>query len=92
MKRRAFIAALCGAVVWLLAARAQQPEPLRLIGVLTPAETDVTPIFAAFRRALSLLGYIEGRTIRSSSASATETRLRFLGLPPNWYAFQWMCW
>jgi putative tryptophan/tyrosine transport system substrate-binding protein len=64
VKRRTFIAALGGAAVWPVAVRAQQPGPLRLIGVLTPAETDVTPIFAAFRRALSLLGYVEGRTIR----------------------------
>lgn len=64
MRRREFIAGIGSAAAWPLVASGQQPEPLRLIGVLTPAETDATPIFAAFRRALSLLGYVEGRTIR----------------------------
>jgi putative tryptophan/tyrosine transport system substrate-binding protein len=64
MKRREFISLLGGAAAWPLAARAQQAERVRRIGVLTPADTDATPIFAAFRRALSLLGYVEGRTIR----------------------------
>ena len=65
MKRREFITLLGGAAAaWPLAARAQQVERVRRVGVLTPADTDATPIFAAFRRALSLLGYVEGRTIR----------------------------
>ena len=65
IRRREIITLLGGAgVAWPQAVRAQQVERVRRVGVLTPADTDATPIFAAFRRALSLLGYVEGRTIR----------------------------
>jgi len=41
MKRRAFIAGFCASGVWPLVSHAQQPSPIRLIGVLIGyAEND----------------------------------------------------
>ena len=63
--RRKFLATLAGAAAaWPLAARAQQGERMRRIGVL---ETTSLPLnaanFEAFRQALRELGYIEGRNL-----------------------------
>ena len=61
MKRREFIALLGGSVAWPLAARAQQPEQLRRIGILmgvaandTGARSEVT----ALKQGLQDLGWI----------------------------------
>jgi len=66
--RRAFIRLLGGAVTgWPLAARAQQPERMRRIGVLMPfAESDpqYQGSVASFRDALVKLGWVEGRNLR----------------------------
>ena len=68
MKRRKFIVLLGGsAFAWSLAARAQQSEPLRRIGLLhLLAETDAEAQAqdAAFRKRLTELGWIDGRNIR----------------------------
>ena len=66
MKRREFIAGLGGAAAWPLAARAQQSERMRRIGVLMSAaiETDQPAAVGAFVRALQQLGWTEGRNVR----------------------------
>jgi len=68
MRRRDFIKGIVGsATAWPLAARAQQPEQKRLIGVLMPyAESDsaVQSWLAAFRAALAKLGWSEGSNLR----------------------------
>jgi ABC-type uncharacterized transport system substrate-binding protein len=67
MKRREFIALLGGATAWPLAARAQQPERTRRIGVLM-ASSESDPMgqarIAAFRQALAGLGWSEGSNLK----------------------------
>ena len=66
MRRRDFIAGL-GAVAWPLAARAQQGERVRRIGVLMPYDEndpDGNLRYSAFTRALAGLGWTDGRNVR----------------------------
>jgi putative ABC transport system substrate-binding protein len=67
MKRRDFITLLGGAAAWPLAARAQQPEQMRRIGVLTPGDEN-DPVrkayVTAFTQALAGLGWTDGRNVR----------------------------
>jgi putative ABC transport system substrate-binding protein len=67
MNRREFITLLGGATAWPLAARAQQPEPMRRIGVLhTPAvdDPDGQARNAAFLQELHQFGWTDGRNVR----------------------------
>ena len=75
MKRREFITLLGGAAAaWPLAARAQQRDQLRRIGVLLPAAADDSEWQArvgAFLQALALLGWTIGRSVRIDTRWAT---------------------
>src|SRR5262245_23986952 len=67
MRRRDFLSVIAGATAWPLAARAQQADQLRRIGVLSLlAETDPQAQVddAAFRKRLNDLGWVDGRNIR----------------------------
>jgi putative ABC transport system substrate-binding protein len=75
VNRRAFISLVGGAAAaWPLAARAQQPERMRRIGVLLPAAADDAGFqapFGAFLQALALLGWTIGRNVRIDTRWAT---------------------
>ena len=62
LKRREFITLLGGAAAWPLAARAQQAERIRHVGVLAGHEKYL-PEFDGLREQLRELGYIEGKNL-----------------------------
>jgi putative ABC transport system substrate-binding protein len=68
VRRREFIFTLGGAAAaWPLAARAQQGERMRRIGVLMPAAPDDAEVqswVGAFLQGLAQLGWLTGRNIR----------------------------
>ncbi len=67
MRRRDFIGGMIISSAWPLGVRAQQPDRMRFVGMLTSnAESDPSAQseVAAFRTALSKLGWKEGQNLR----------------------------
>src|SRR5262249_18747252 len=74
IRRREFLTMLGGAAIWPLAARAQQPERMRRIGVLINRAADDSDGHArlvAFQQGLQELGWNDGRNV---------------GMEPGWCA------
>jgi len=82
VRRRDFIKAIVGsAAVWPLAARAQQGERVRRIGVIHSGAADDPHVKArntAFLQALQQLGWTDGRNVRID--------VRWARLMPNLFA------
>ena len=81
MKRRNFMSLLGGAAAWPFAARAQQPEPMRRVGVLMQiAEGDAESKIqvAEFLRELRELGWVVGRNVKLDTrwAGGDSDRIR----------------
>jgi putative ABC transport system substrate-binding protein len=74
MRRREFITLLGSAVAWPLAARAQQTERVRRVGVLVAAAAD-DPEYrarvAALLQSLQQLGWVDGGNVRIDTRWAT---------------------
>jgi putative ABC transport system substrate-binding protein len=67
LKRREFITLVGGATAWPLAARAQQPERMRRVGVLmngAAADPQAQARIAAFQEVLQQSGWNDGRNVR----------------------------
>jgi putative ABC transport system substrate-binding protein len=67
LRRRQFISLLGGAAAWPVAARTQQSERLRRIGVLSAIAADDPNLrerMAAFQQELQKLGWTDGRNMR----------------------------
>jgi putative tryptophan/tyrosine transport system substrate-binding protein len=74
MRRRQFITLIGGAAAWPRAARAQQPERVRHIGVLMASAADDSENqarMAAFLQGLAQLGWTDGRNVRIDTRWAT---------------------
>src|SRR5262249_22276074 len=87
MKRREFMTLIGGAAAtWPLAARAQQGERMRRIGVLMNAAEDVDQRanLAAFPQALQPLGWTEAATCRWRPDGPVAVRRRFADTRANW--------
>jgi ABC-type uncharacterized transport system substrate-binding protein len=86
IRRRKFITLLGGAAGWPLAARAQQGDRVRRIGVLLPGdENDPVwkPRISAFTQSLADLGWTVGRNLRMDLrwASDDTNRIRAVYMP-----------
>jgi putative tryptophan/tyrosine transport system substrate-binding protein len=76
LKRRDFITFVGGAAAWPVAARAQQPDRIRRIGVLVglaEGDPEMTARFAGFRQGLEKRGWSEGRNVSIDIRFAPES-------------------
>ena len=67
IRRREFVTLLGGAAAWPVAARAQQPDRMRRIGVLMSvpeSDPEAQAWLGAFSEGLQQLGWTAGRNIR----------------------------
>ena len=79
MKRRSFITLLGGAATWPLAARAQQPERMRRIGVLmsTAADDPESQLrLVAFVQGLQQAGWTVGHNLQLDTRWASGDAAR----------------
>src|SRR5262245_15020980 len=87
MQRREFITLLGGATAWPIAARGQQGERMRRIGVLTGTraeDPDNKTRLAAFEQALEQPGWTLGRNVRINSRLLGAMPPRAANKPKNW--------
>jgi putative ABC transport system substrate-binding protein len=79
MRRREFTRLLGGAVAWPLAARAQQVDGMRRIGVLmywAADDAEGQARLAAFAQPLKQLGWSEGHNLRIDTRWANADDIR----------------
>jgi hypothetical protein len=73
--------------VWPLAARAQQRERVRRVGVLMPGVVEDPQgweRYAVFRQALEERGWREGHDIASTFVGPPAIAQKLANMPPNW--------
>src|SRR5262249_13965217 len=88
LKRRAFITLLGGAAAWPLAARAQQAERMRRVGVLTPlpaGDAEGHAWLTAFTQALQQSGWTVGQNVRIDYRWALAIPQPCASMQPNWW-------
>ena len=91
MRRRDIITLIGGAAVWPLAVRAQQPEGVRRVGVLSntgESDLEAQSMVAALHQTLRELGWVEGRNIRFDHRWAAGNPTRIAELARQLVALQ----
>jgi putative tryptophan/tyrosine transport system substrate-binding protein len=86
VRRREVIAGLAGGLAWPLAAKAQQSDRMRRVGVMmgtAEADPEGQARVAAFRQGLQALGWIEGRNLQISARWAAGDAARSRALAPE---------
>ena len=95
LKRREFIMLLGGAAAaWPLAAPAQQPERMRLVGVLSNIPEDDAAMkarFAAFGQELEGLGWLQSRNVRIETRFGAELPSKFTQVRKSYWLCSPMC-
>ena len=90
MRRRKFITLLGGAAAaWPMAARAQQADRVRRIGVLMGGDENdplAKAYVSAFTQALAALGWTDGRNVRIDLRWAAMTPIGYERPRRNWSA------
>ena len=89
MRRREFIAGLGSAMAWPRAARAQQAERVRRIGVLAGGDENdpaYKPFVPAFTQALADLGWTDGRNVRMDVRWPAVTPIGYQRSRRSWSA------
>src|SRR5439155_26979064 len=90
MRRRSVVVAGLAGLVSVSARSFAQRSSGKIprVGILTPADSDRTPIFDAFRAGLRDLGYVEGRNIilefrlaRGDSSLLSRLAAELVGMP-----------
>src|ERR1700730_483107 len=75
LRRREFIVLFGGAAAYPFAARAQQADRLRRVGILMPfpeSDAEAQTRFRAFRQELAKLGWSEGRNVQFDERWTTD--------------------
>jgi putative tryptophan/tyrosine transport system substrate-binding protein len=89
MRRREFIKLVCGsAAAWPLAARAQQSERMRRIGVLMPwpaNDAEGQNRLTAFTQAVQQLGWIDGQKVRIDYRFGDGRADTMRNMQPSWF-------
>jgi len=92
-ERRKFLATLGGAAAWPLAARAQQPERMRRLGVLRSADAGdpkgKAQLFA-FTEELAVLGWADGPICEWRFVGVAATSIGHRFLPKSWLPYSRM--
>ena len=84
MKRREFVAALCGATVWPLVSRAQPTGKVYRIGILeTVSAAQNGANLDGLRNGLRKLGYVEGQNLVLNTGRRGVTPSDSLISPPS---------